>query len=149
MTTQPPPPGQQPPAAPPPGRRRTNAIILGVVGAVLAVVLLIVIIGAVAGGDEDVPAYTVTRDQQTFTATVDFDDEADLRAVFEDVREKNSDLPDGGYDVMINCSTGGTTEAPARLAWGRFAVGGLGAAQTGLEKGGSELKLMDSVRCPA
>ncbi|WP_050767923.1 hypothetical protein [Nocardia farcinica] len=139
----------QPPAAPPPGRRRTNAIILGVVGAVLAVVLLIVIIGAVAGGDEDVPVYTVTRDQQTFTATVDFDDEADLRAVFDDVREKNSDLPDGGYDVMINCSTGGTAEVPARLAWGRFAIGNLGAAQTGLEKGDSELKLMDGVRCPA
>lgn len=131
-------------------RRRTNAIVLGVVGAILAVIVLIVVVGAIAGDDDDVPAYTVTHDgDQTFTAVVDFDDRASLEAVFDDVRAQNDDLPDGGYDVMINCSTGDTTETPVRLAWGRFAVGNLGAAQLGIDAGDSTIKFDDGVVCPA
>lgn len=70
-----------------------------------------------------------------------------LRRVFDAVRAK--DRPDGGYFVSINCSTGGTEMVDNRLANGKFAVGRLGAAQTGLPEGGTEFKLLPEAKCPA
>lgn len=54
----------------------------------------------------------------------------------------------GGYFVQMNCSTGGTGESDNRLANGKFAVGALGKAQTGLKAGTQETALVDGVTCP-
>ncbi|MBF6399799.1 hypothetical protein IU438_28935 [Nocardia cyriacigeorgica] len=131
-------------------RRKLNQWILGGVGAVLLLIVVIVVAGAlVGGGDDEAPAYTSTRDGDVITAVVDFDDAEQLRAVFDDVVANNAGLPEGGYHVQINCSTGGSGAAAARLGNGRFAVGNLGAAQVGLEAGGSTFEPLDGARCPA
>lgn len=57
--------------------------------------------------------------------------------------------PYGGYFVSINCSTGGTATFDHRLANGKFAVGNLGAAQTGLQAGEQETTVQDGATCPA
>ncbi len=137
---------QQDPAA---KRRKINQWIYGVAGAVLLLILVIVVAGALAGGGEDsVPAYTSSRDGDVITAVVDFDDAEQLRAVFDDIVAQNEGLPEGGYHVEINCSTGGTAAVDARLGNGRFAIGNLGAAQVGLEAGGSTFDTT-SAKCPA
>ncbi len=131
-----------------PGRRRTNKRIFAIFGGIAAVIVLIVVIGALAGGGKSTPSYTSSRDRDVITAIVDFDDQADLRKVFDDVVSKHQDLADGGYHVQINCSTGGSASADNRLGNGRFAIGALGAAQVGLKDGASEFKVNEHATCP-
>lgn len=56
---------------------------------------------------------------------------------------------DGGYFVQINCSTGGTPTSDNRLANGKFAIGAIGAARTGLTAGTGTVELVDNPVCPA
>lgn len=55
---------------------------------------------------------------------------------------------DDGYFVTINCSEGGTRDVDNRLANGRFAVGSIGAARTGLDDGEREVSLVEDNKCP-
>lgn len=70
-----------------------------------------------------------------------------LEAVFEDV--KRSIDEDGGWFVTINCSTGATAGSDNRLANGRYAVGNIGAARTGLDEGESDFEAVSGRECPA
>ena len=54
----------------------------------------------------------------------------------------------GGYFVQVNCATGGTGSADNRLVNAKFAVGALGAAQTGLQEGRQETAMVDGAVCP-
>ncbi|MFM9675786.1 hypothetical protein [Streptomyces brasiliscabiei] len=65
-----------------------------------------------------------------------------FNAVAEDLTDE------AGYYVMINCSTGGTTDVDNRLANGQKAVGNMGAATTGLEEGGTEFSTNKGRSCP-
>jgi energy-converting hydrogenase Eha subunit B len=94
-----------------------------------------------------VPAYRLFVDGRVFVAEVDtMPVNGGLRQIFDDIRQKHSDI-DGGYFVRINCSTGGAAKADNRLANGRYAVGRLGAAQTGLPVGGSEFSVNEERTC--
>lgn len=95
------------------------------------------------------PAYTVVSDEQDLVrVAVDALPAGDgLRTIFDAVRATKKQ--DGGYFVQINCSTGGTDQADNRLANGRFAVGALGAAQTGLKPGAAEFEAEAGRTCPA
>lgn len=136
-------------------RRRTNGRILAVFAGVAVLLLVVVAVAAaLSGGDEDsdraVPAYTIASEQG---GAIDVRVEAmpagdGLRAVFDDVRTGKS-RPDGGYFVSINCTTGGSAGADNRLGNGKFAVGQLGAAQTGLPAGGHEFEPVAERTCPA
>lgn len=55
---------------------------------------------------------------------------------------------EGGYNVSINCSTGGTATADQRLANGTMAVGKLGQARTGFVKDGATVELVKGATCP-
>ena len=157
----PPMPGPPMPGKQPPNARQGNPRRWWIVaGAVLVLVALGGLAAAVTPDDEGgqpaaatsptVPPYKVVR---TFgkglstDITVEVDSAEGLRAVFDDVRKKHGD--DGGYFVIINCSTGGTKRADNRLANGRYAVGREGEATTGLDDGGSEFEVLPDARCPA
>ncbi len=129
-------------------RRQTNQRILIGFAAVVAVLVLATVIGMVAGGGEDVPEYTSSRERDVITAVVDFDDSGDLRKVFDDVVSSNENLADGGYFVEIHCSTNGSDSVDNRLARGRFAIGQLGKLQVGLDPGTSEFEVWDGIQCP-
>ncbi|KON72564.1 hypothetical protein M768_13735 [Cellulosimicrobium cellulans F16] len=70
----------------------------------------------------------------------------DARAIVTKLQEAQT--AEGGYFVQINCSTGATVSADNRQANGKFAIGTLGAAQTGLEEGAFEATLVDGATCP-
>jgi hypothetical protein len=121
---------------------------------VVPAVFLLAALAGCGGGDSDgqpageagKPSYRVVKDGNR-QITVEVDSAKALRAVFDDVRKKYTE--DGGYFVSINCSTGATKSADNRLANGRFAVGSLGAAQTGLKSGTAEFEVNEGRTCPA
>lgn len=98
----------------------------------------------------DAPPYTVV---DTFDGgnsqdvTVEVDSAENLEAVFKDVIADLDD--DGGYYVIINCSTGATASSDNRLANGRYAVGNIGSAVTGLDEGESVFEVNEGRTCPA
>lgn len=72
---------------------------------------------------------------------------ASLREVFDAVRDRYFE-DERGYHVQIHCSKDAHDGRPIVLGSGRFAVGSLGAAQTGLEDGGAEFKAFAGRACP-
>lgn len=71
----------------------------------------------------------------------------EMFAIVEDLQVKYADRDDG-YFVRINCSVGGTEHVDNRLANGKFAVGRIGAARTGLDDGDYELSIRPEAHCP-
>lgn len=133
---------------------KTVLIVLSGIAGVLVLVLCVGIIGALVSGDEEQPAATVpaykvvSEDGREIVVEVDALPDGDgLKAIFDQVRTK--DRPDGGYSVRINCSTGGTAAADNRLANGRFGIGNLGEAQTGLKNGEVTFDVNEGRTCPA
>ena len=157
------PPSQQPPwgtPPPQPRKKKTNpaAIVgLGCLGA-FALFIIIGTLASVIGGDTPAkdskptakaPAYEVVQQDDSGNmrnVVVEVDSTKDLRAVFDAITEDLTD--EAGYFVEINCSTGGTKDVDNRLANGRYAVGNMGQAATGLDEGGSEFSTHKGRSCP-
>lgn len=109
---------------------------------------------SVSGGAREsapkVPSYAVVQkdtEGNQRQIVVEVTSTKGLRAVFDDVIGGLND--DAGYFVHINCSTGGTAKMDNRLANGRYAVGNMGSATTGLEDGESEFEPNSGRTCPA
>ncbi|MGK5529349.1 hypothetical protein [Streptomyces sp. URMC 129] len=100
--------------------------------------------------DHVTPAYTITSQDNRGTQTyldVQVDTADGLESVFEAVI---ADLDtEAGYFVSINCATGSTDAQDNRLANGRYALGGTGAAATGLAEGETEFEPVAGATCPA
>lgn len=104
------------------------------------------------GSTSDVPVYTSEYTAigdvggGQFDAFVDFDDPDKLEAVFTDILDKDDRADgDGGYWVLIRCE--GVSKDGPSLAIGKWAVGGLGVAQTGLEEGAHEFEVNEGAQC--
>lgn len=69
-------------------------------------------------------------------------------AIVGDLQSKYADRDDG-YFVTIFCEESGKYESGNRLATGKFAVGNIGAARTGLTEGTSEITPVTDAQCPA
>jgi outer membrane lipoprotein SlyB len=95
----------------------------------------------------DAPDYTVVSKKDD-TVVVEVDTTKSLRAVFDDAVKNLKGEEDAGWWVVINCSTGGTKSADNRLANGKYALGRLGAAQTGLDEGATEFSVNKGRKCP-
>lgn len=124
--------------------------------AITAALLATVAACADTGGTADsepkaeVPKYTVVeRDTQgnQRNVVVEVDSTEGLRAVFDDVVSGLEG--EAGYHVSINCSSGATKRADNRLANGRYAVGAIGSASTGLAEGEKDFSENDGRTCPA
>jgi PBP1b-binding outer membrane lipoprotein LpoB len=104
--------------------------------------------GEVKSVESDTPEYRIVEPRnRTIVVEVDgLPTEEQMRGIFDEVVAGQT--KDGGQSVLINCSTGGTESVDNRLANGRFAIGQLGAAQTGLEAGDSEFSVNSSSACP-
>lgn len=110
--------------------RKTGVLL---VAAFAAVIALGVGGGLFMQGDRsDVPPYElVEEEERNIVVEVEERPAGDgLRTIYDDIRTNRGP---GGYTLTIRCSTGAT------LATGRFAVGTIGAAQTGLKSGEGEL----------
>jgi hypothetical protein len=96
------------------------------------------------------PIYTWDRvAQDEIAVTVDQAyTQSELEWIVGQLQDRFEAADDGGYFVRFNCSTGGTETADNRLANGRFAVGRLGSAQTGLHDGEHDLTLLPEATCP-
>ncbi len=127
---------------------------LWIAAPIIAVLVLCGGIAAALDGEEDkapaakVPAYTLTSrtDQHLVAEVTTMPAHEGLRSIFDSIQAVSR--PDGGYFVSINCATGGTDTSDNRLANGKFAVGTLGAAQTGLEPGGDWFEVVADRTCP-
>lgn len=64
--------------------------------------------------------------------------DAQLEAAFLNVRDRYSAFAAGGWFVQIDCGVGNQAVGGARQARGKFALDGLGTAQTGLPAGDYE-----------
>lgn len=69
-----------------------------------------------------------------------------LREVFERVRAENSE-PEHGVFVAIKCETGGDEVGADRLAFGRYAVGAVGAAHARLAPGEAYFSVFKGRTC--
>lgn len=96
-----------------------------------------------------VPAYEMTEQDRELTALVKTDNTDQLRLVYREIADQVTDTyPDGGYFLRIDCAFGNEPgKAAIRLANARIAVGQLGAAQTGLKAGQSDIEFNTGVRC--
>lgn len=111
-------------------------------------VALVLLAGCGGGGEEqsaDVPPYKVVSNADA-TITVEVESTNGLNRVFEDAIKDIE--TDGGWSVLINCSTGATKGSDNRLANGRYAVGNIGAARTGLDDGETAFKVNQDRTCP-
>lgn len=105
---------------------------------------------ATPSAETKVPAYKKTSGEKPSTIIVTVDTavtQEDAEAIIADLQRTH--IVDDGYFVLINCSTGGTEGLDNRLANGKFAVGAIGAARTGLDDGSSEVTLNAGRECPA
>lgn len=73
---------------------------------------------------------------------------SEASAIVGDLQTKYADREDG-YFVTISCEESGKYESGNRLANGKFAVGSIGAARTGLEEGTSQITPVPDAQCPA
>ena len=127
-------------------RKTVRAVFFGFLG--------LLAIGGIAiamtdSSERDTSGYTVVSEdtsgnQRRIVLEVDSADKAE--AAFNDITGSLTD--DAGYIIQINCSTGGTDSVDNRLANGRYAIGGIGQATTGLTNGESEFELVDGATCP-
>ncbi|MFE0808199.1 hypothetical protein ACFW34_12035 [Streptomyces sp. NPDC058848] len=157
---QPPQWGAPPPPPRPPKPKNKAAKVLGIIAiCVVGFFVVSLTIGAIVGEDEPAkekapaakpPAYTVVEQEvegNRRIVVVEVDSTKNLRAVFDAVTKDLTD--EAGYFVEINCSTGGTDKVDNRLANGRYAVGRMGSAATGLDEGGSDFSTNEGRSCPA
>ncbi|MFD5002209.1 hypothetical protein ACFWMV_04805 [Streptomyces mutabilis] len=157
---QPPQWGTPPPPPRPPKPKNKAGKILGVIAACIVGFFVVALtIGAIVQEDEPAgettpaakpPAYEVVEQDDEGNrriVVVEVDSTKDLKGVFDAVREDLKD--EAGYFVQINCSTGGTDTVDNRLANGRYAVGRMGSAATGLDEGSSDFELNEGRSCPA
>lgn len=150
-----------PPQQPAPRRRKKpNRALLAVLLSVLAVLALCLVVTVVYGVTSDkkkdenaaapaAPAYKVVKQEKgDITVEVDYlPTKEQMTAIVTDLKAKQS--KDDGYFVLINCSTGGTKGSDNRLGNGKFAIGNIGKARTGLEEGVVEVQVNDGRTCPA
>lgn len=128
-------------------RKTVRAVFFGFLG-------LLVVVGVIIAVSDSPDEITVSEATVVHHDTegnqrrivVEVDTNTNLEAVFNDVIDDLTD--DAGYIIQINCSTGGTDSVDNRLANGRYAIGGIGQASTGLTNGESEFELVDGATCP-
>ncbi len=134
----------------------------------LGVLAFFLFIGTISGGSDDTdsgksgkdsnsdakssaqgPHYKVVE-QDTIgylrTVVVEVGTAKNLKGVFNAVTKSLTE--EGSYNVVINCSTGGTKDLDNRLANGRYAIGKMGAALTGLNERGTEFSADKNPACP-
>ena len=125
-------------------RTARTAIITAttIVAAVVAAVAIAVTLDSpdeITVNNGTVAHHDTEGNQRRIVVEVDTDDNLD--AVFDDIIGDLTD--DAGYYISINCSS-----SDNRLANGRYALGGIGQATTGLDHGESELERVESATCP-
>lgn len=103
-----------------------------------------------AGAKSAVP-YTLTdRGAKGFSRELDVEvnswRDGAAQSILDELRDKYTG--EGGYFVLIECSSRGTSGAANRMATARFAVGNKGEAATGLKDGQSDLKVNSDNVCP-
>jgi ABC-type glycerol-3-phosphate transport system substrate-binding protein len=121
----------------------------------IAVAITALTLAACSSNDSDqddapAPDYKIVQQDTSGNqrlVTVEVDTTNDLRAVFDDVTKALTD--EAGYIISINCSTGGNENYEHRLANGKYAVGRMGAATTGLDEGDTEFEPVKGRSCPA
>ncbi|WP_277671395.1 hypothetical protein [Saccharomonospora viridis] len=128
-------------------RKTVRAVFFGFLGLLVVVGVII----AVSDSPDEITvsgATVVHHDTEgnQRNIVVEVDTNTNLDTVFNDVIDDLTD--DAGYYISINCSTGGTDSVDNRLANGRYAIGGIGQATTGLTDGESEFELVDGATCP-
>lgn len=125
--------------------RTARAAIITAVTIIAAVVAAVAIAVTLDSPDEVTPDNgTVARhdtegNQRRIVVEVETDDNLD--AVFNDIIDDLTD--DAGYYISINCSASNN-----RLANGRYALGGIGQAATGLGDGESTFDRIEGATCP-
>lgn len=122
----------------------TAATIVAAVVAAVAIAVTLDSPDEITVNNGTVVHHDTEGNQRRIVVEVDSDDNLD--AVFDDIIDDLTD--DAGYYISINCSTGGTAEVDNRLANGRYALGGIGQATTGLDHGESEFERVDGRTCP-
>ncbi|KSU80747.1 DUF2510 domain-containing protein [Rhodococcus qingshengii] len=92
---------------------------------------------------EDRDGYATMNVNGTYT-------DAELESAFNEVKRMYTSTKNGdGWFIFIECGDGMNAKGGARQANGKFAVTALGAARTGLEKGGSEFEALPNRQpCP-
>lgn len=97
-----------------------------------------------------VPVYRLEIGEKPSTLQVYVDNTPTLSEAHQIVADLQSQYTGDadGYFVTISCSEGGTRDVDNRLAKGKFAVGNIGAARTGLDEGGREVSLVEGSKCP-
>ncbi|MEU4171006.1 hypothetical protein AB0F46_29515 [Streptomyces sp. NPDC026665] len=121
---------------------------LGAIAAVAALGLA-ACSGSTDDSKADAPPYKIVKQDSSGNSrevTVEVKADKNLRAVFDAVT--GSLTEEAGYWVSINCSTGATKSVDNRLANGRFAIGSMGEAATGLKDKGSEFSTNKGSSCP-
>lgn len=94
--------------------------------------------------------HTITeQDRNSVAVTIDATDMPALQYVFNNVQSKIAREENrGGWFVSFNCSTGVGQGFDNRIANGKFALGKLGRAQTGLAIGETELLIPATASSP-
>lgn len=140
-------------------KKKAGNPLLGALG-LLVVVALCGVGGVIAfgGDDESSPAPTTVKNvpqyrvvsQKGGNITVEVDTlptKKQMTAIVTDLQSKQTD--EDGYFVSINCSTGATKSADNRLGNGKFGIGALGKARTGLNEGQIDVQVNEGRTCPA
>lgn len=98
--------------------------------------------------DTTVPMYVVRQDRDEYLTVLvaRLPSQAQLENVLAEVKSDYG-KDDGGYHVAFDCSPDMSPAAASRIANGKFAVGAIGAARTGLRIGGSEVVMLDNAAC--
>lgn len=143
-----------------PRSKKPNKAVLAILLSVLAALALCLVVTVIYGVTQDSkktkdaaaappPAYKVVKqDKGDITVEVDYLPTKDqMTAIVTDLKAKQT--KDDGYHVLINCSTGGTGTSDNRLGNGRFAIGNIGEARTGLDEGVIDVQVNEGRTCPA
>ncbi len=99
----------------------------------------------------DVPTYRLQIGEKPSTLNVyvtELPTSGEAALIVEDLQHQYADRDDG-YFVQIYCEERGQFEAENRLFMGKFAVGSVGAARTGLPEGAKEIEPVRNAQCPA
>lgn len=92
----------------------------------------------------EVPPYEIASDDDDLIIAhvhLGSDDALGLRRIHVNLMQRiMREKPDGGYFIYYDCATPNPDGSVNRIGTGKVAVGRLGAAQTGLEINGNELR---------